>query len=265
MLDEKLWVFPWKAGSKSALALADALDVWCLKHEGSKFSGGAGKIILNWGAGTGVFNPKVNGATIWNTPAKVDVAVNKREFFKAMAGEDGPRIPFWFKDLVFAERLLQAGHVLIARDVLESCKGDGIRVVKNKLDIGNSPMYTMKVENTHEFRVYIFNGKVIDSRIKLLARGQEADVDGMRWHEDKYEFCKHEGVELPADVVKQSELCAAKLGLMTVGIDVVFNGDGADLNSPGIATVLEANTAPYLGGDTAEKYAAAIIKYLEAA
>lgn len=256
-LEDVLWIFPYKAGSKSALALAEELDVWCLKHEGSTFKGGNDKFVLNWGAGTGVFNAKLNGAKLLNTTAQVDVAVNKLDFFRVMRGDKAPRVPFWTQNREMALGWLWGGYQVVARTKLEGCKGAGVVVLHDPTEIIEAPLYTLLEASTEEYRVYLFNGKVLDSRIKLLEDGHEADPDGMRYHEDKYKYCKL-SQPLPEDVALQAERCIQKIGLLTGGVDVLW-----DANS-GKAFVLECNSAPYLGGDTAEKYAVAIKEYIQA-
>lgn len=254
MLDNKLWIYSYRMGSESAIALADALDVYIIKHENSTFRGEAGKYILNWGAGTGVFNAKAGGATIFNTPQQIDLAVNKLDFFKGCLGLEAPRLPFWTTAKNQAEAWLSAGHVVIARTKLEAAKGQGLVVCKNPLDIPDAKLYTVKVSSTEEYRVYMFNGEVLDARVKLLAQNKQPDSDGMRYGE-QYEFCPLRR-ELPEDVKEQARRAIKKTGLLTGGVDVLFD------STTETATVLEVNTAPYVGEGTAEKYAEALKTYI---
>lgn len=256
-LEDILWIYPYKMGSKSALALAEACDVWCIKHEGSKFKGSASKVILNWGAGTGVFNVKPLGAKVLNTPEQVDTAINKLDFFRKMRGPSAPRVPFWTQNRDQALGWAASGLQIVCRTVLEGMKGVGL-VVATEASIAfpEAPLYTVLVPSTAEYRVYMFNGKVLDSRIKLLAENEEENPDGMR-HEDKYEYCKLKA-PLPEDVTKQAEKCILKIGLFTGGVDVLWDAKS------GLATILEVNTACYLGQDTAKLYAKAFKEYLAA-
>lgn len=43
-------IYAYKQGSASALALAAALGIKCIKHEGSRFKGRHNKTVINWGA-----------------------------------------------------------------------------------------------------------------------------------------------------------------------------------------------------------------------
>lgn len=255
-LEDKLWIYAYKMGSKSARALADACDTWIIKHEGSKWKGSTGRFVLNWGAGTGVFNLTVGNAKLLNTPHQVDLAVNKFDFFKACMGDKTPRLPFWTTNSEQAKAWISNGLTVIARTKLEGMKGDGLVVLKKGVDFVKANLYTVKTPSTDEYRVYMFNGEVLDARVKVLAEGAEENPDGMR-HEDKYEYCKFD-YPVPDDVAEQAKLAIAKVGLFTGGVDVLWDATGT-----GLATVLEINSAPYIGGDTADKYAASFKDYFE--
>ena len=254
-LEDKLWIWSYKMSSKSALAMADALDIWMIKHEGSQWKGSTGRYVLNWGAGTGVFNLPLGNAKLLNTPHQVDLAVNKLDFFKACLGDKAPRLPFWTTSPEQAKAWLYNGLTVIARTKLEGAKGDGLVVMKKSLDFVKASLYTVRTPSSGEYRVYMFNGEVLDARVKLLAEGAEEHPDGMR-HEDKYEYCKLQE-PLPDDVGAQAKLAIAKVGLFTGGVDVLYD-EGTKL-----ATVLEVNSAPYIGQGTAEKYALSFQDYFQ--
>lgn len=46
----KAYIYTYNKGSEGAKALSQALKVKRIKHEGSKFRGGVGKTVINWGA-----------------------------------------------------------------------------------------------------------------------------------------------------------------------------------------------------------------------
>jgi len=256
-LEDRLWIWPYKMKSKSALAMADGLDIWMIKHEGSKWKGSTGRYVLNWGAGTGVFNLDIGNAKLLNTPHQIDLAVNKLDFFRACLGDKAPRLPFWTTSQQQAKAWLSNGLVVIARTKVEGAKGSGIVVMKKSLDFVPAPLYTVRTPSSGEYRVYMFNGEVLDYRVKLLAKGAEEHPDGMRY-EDKYEYCKPKSTEaLPGDISHQAKLAIAKIGLFTGGVDVLYD------DTTGLATVLEINSAPYIGKGTADKYAEAFKDYFE--
>lgn len=240
-IDEKLWLFPYAGYSESAKLLAEKADIWMIKHEGSKFQGKAGQFILNWGAGTGVYNAKTGEATLLNPPQLIDIAVNKLDWFEQMHRRGGPRVPDWTTSIKTAHGWIEGGETVVCRTKLEGCKGAGIVVAKKDLDIVRAPLYTIKVGNKSEYRVYMFNDEVLDYRLK---KGKP--TEGMMVGDD-IEFVIDER-PLPEDVATQAVKAAKCLKLTTQGIDVVYDGEKA--------YVLETNTAPYLGIQTAKKYAA---------
>lgn len=253
-LDEKLWLFSYSLKSESAKLLADKLDVWIIKHEGSNYRGKNGQFIFNWGAGTGVYNAKTGGATLLNPPNLVDVAVNKLEFFQAMIGKDSPRLPFWTSSKNMARMWLEGGHTVVARTRLEGAKGNGLVVLKNPLDFVEASLYTLKVNNIREYRVYMWNDEVLDARVKTLEKAKIAKQDGMLTGED-VQFVQIPLEDVPEDVKVQARKAARKLKLTTQGLDIVWDGNWA--------WVLESNSAPYLGIQTANKYVEKIKKLVQ--
>lgn len=249
-IDEKLWLFPYAGYSESAKLLAEKADIWMIKHEGSKFVGKPGQFILNWGAGTGVYCAKTGQATLLNPPELIDIAVNKRDWFEQMNRRNGPRVPMWTTSKRTALGWLEDGETVVCRTKLEGAKGAGIVVAKKPLDIVDARLYTIKVGNLKEYRVYMFNDEVLDYRLK---RGKP--TDGMMIGDD-IEFVMTDE-PLPEDVKTQAQKAARCLKLTTQGIDVIWDGEQA--------FVLETNTAPYLGIQTAKKYAARLKQFVEAA
>lgn len=255
-LDKRLWLFPYKGGSESAEKLSEKLGILKIKREGSTFVGKAGAFILNWGAGTGNFNANIGFAKVLNPPNLVDIAINKKAFFSAMLGDNAPRLPFWTTSEQQARAWLATGYKVVIRKVLEGSKGEGIVLAKKPLDFQAGKLYTMLEPSTHEYRTYVFDGKVIDAREKVLKAGETADPDNMRYDDAKYLFKNMDLLTLPGEVILHSERCAKKLGLLTGGVDVIYNSGSKT------ATVLEFNTAPYLGDYTVTKYANALKDYI---
>jgi glutathione synthase/RimK-type ligase-like ATP-grasp enzyme len=244
-IDDKLWMFAYKNVSESAKLLAEKADIWMIKHEGSNFKGKPGQFILNWGAGTGVYTAATGGAVLLNPPQLIDIAVSKLEWFEQMHRKGGPRVPEWTTSIRTARGWIEDGETVVCRTQLEGCKGAGIVVAKKDVDIVRSPLYTIKVDNAKEYRVYMFNDEVLDFRIK---KGKP--TNGMMIGDD-IEFVMTDELP-PDDVILQARKAARCLKLTTQGVDVVWDGEKA--------YVLETNTAPYLGIQTAKKYAARLTK-----
>lgn len=257
-LDEILWVFGYKPGSKSARALADALDVWMLKHEGSKFRGKHGQYIINWGAGTGVFNARVGDAKVLNPPAAIDRNVNKISFLYDMSSRNGPRCPSWTESENIAYRWLVDGNPIVARTRVEGHDGQGLILMKKPLDFVHAPLYTVKVDSVAEYRLYMFGNEIIDARVKTFALGKRPEPEDKIRIGDDWVYNPIKVQNLPADVAVQAAKAMPRTGLLYGGLDVIVDKDG-------LAYILEMNTAPYLGRTTAAKYAAKFKDYVETA
>src|SRR5690606_28831806 len=78
-------IYPYKPGSASSKALADALGIKRISHKNSKFKGNADKVVINWGASK--VSEEVAKCTIINHTDAVAKAANKLSFFKAMDSE----------------------------------------------------------------------------------------------------------------------------------------------------------------------------------
>lgn len=104
-----------------------------------------------------------------NHPDKVARAIDKRETFAAM---DEAKIPTldWTTDPRTASEWIAAGKDVIARTKVAGKSGEGIDVVEadSDQDLPLAPLYTGYFPKTHEFRVHVFKGKVIDFVEKKL-------------------------------------------------------------------------------------------------
>lgn len=257
-LDEILWMWAYKPGSKSARVLADVLDIWQIAHNNSNFQGQRGQFIINWGGGTGNFDVHVGVAKVLNPPAAIDRSINKISFFYDMKSRLGPRCPIWTESAQLAMDWLDDEIPVIARTQVEGHDGAGLVLMKKPLDFIHAPLYTIKVDSVAEYRLYMFGNDIIDARIKTykLGKGDEPK-DKIRIGDDwVYNLVKV--ANLPPDVVIQAAKAMPRTGLLYGGLDVIVDKDG-------LAYILEMNTSPYLGDMTAEKYAVKFREYVEAA
>ncbi len=81
------YIYPYKQGSESAKALANALGIKQLKVEGSKFKSGGDKSIINWGSSK-IDNEEVLKSDIINHPDHVALVSNKLSFFNELSRLD---------------------------------------------------------------------------------------------------------------------------------------------------------------------------------
>ncbi len=251
-LREHLWIYPYSTASESAKLLAEKCGCLRIKREGSNFHGKKGQYILPWGAGTGNYTADTGDATLLNPPELIDVSINKINWFRRMEmfHVHRPRLPTWTTSQFIAQGWLRQGMTVLARHEIDGSRGSGIEVIKKPLDFVHAPLYTIKVENVAEYRVYMFNDEVIDYRRKFGKAYEGLMIgDGIEFRID------HE--PLPADVATQAAKAARALPLTVQGLDVIWDGERA--------YVLETNTAPYLGIQVANRYARRFQQFIDEA
>lgn len=253
-------------GSESARDLAQLLGCVKVRPDGN-YRPKVGHKVINWGLGR---NPEwVNWATqrqvsILNKPSAVNIAGNKLATLEALKAAH-ISVPVFTTDRRRAQRWLDDSETVVERHELRGNSGAGIRIVHETDDaapfhrLSNAPLYTKFIHKTNEFRVHIFNGKVIDYIEKKRMTSDRRPENfspyissvNMGWV-----FSRTGVRDLPE--VKQIALRAVKtLGLDFGAVDIVY--------ADGRAYVLEVNTAPGLSGTTLVNYANAIRRYMGAA
>lgn len=240
-------IYPYKAGSQSAKDLAGGLGAKRIKHEGSKFKGRAGKVVINWGSSN--LPAELTKCRVINTPEAVSKASNKLSFFKAMVGIASA--PAFVTERAEALKMLQEGKVVVARTILNGNSGVGIVLVERQADLVDAPLYTEYVPKKQEYRVHVFNGEVID--VQRKARKKEVADEQVNWKirnmANGFIFARDEALgDVPADVLEQAKLAVIGLGLDFGAADVIFNDKQQK------AFVLEVNSAPGLAGTTLDNY-----------
>ncbi len=242
-------IFPYKAGSASAKALAEALGVKRIKEKGSKFKGAAHKLIINWGCSK--LPAELLKCRVLNSPESVSKASCKLASFKAMheAGVSIPRFTERREDVV--EGMFE-DKTIVARTILRGHSGAGIVVIEPGQEIVAAPLYVEYVPKKEEYRIHVFNGEVVD--IQRKARKKDVPDDQVNWKvrnlANGFIFARGEDAlgNVPQDVLDQAVKAVASLGLDFGAADVIYNDKQKK------AYVLEVNTAPGLSGSTLEGY-----------
>lgn len=240
----KVRIYPYKQGSKSAKGLAEALGGKVLKHVGSKFVPRAGDVVINWGASNfGNFKP----ATTLN--ASTSVASNKLSAFKEMQGK-GVRVP------PFKVSKREAGELafpVVCRTKLTGHSGEGIVIANNKDELVDAPLYTQYVKKKDEYRVHVLNGKAFF----IQRKARKLDVEEPNWQVRNlaggFVFVEVQPNEVHADVLEQAMAAVPALGLDFGGVDVLWN------EAERKAYVLEVNCACGLEERTAAAYRDAFV------
>jgi glutathione synthase/RimK-type ligase-like ATP-grasp enzyme len=251
----KYIVFPYKMGSKSAKTLAQILNTKRVYADGN-YTPKRRHVIINWGNSQNPLWANValkRGTIVLNPPDLVKIASNKLETFKCLEGIVS--IPAFTTDKAVATQWLEDDECkVMCRKLLNAHSGKGIVVAKEVDELVDAPLYTQYIKKAHEFRVHVFNGKVIDYVQKKKRTGVVDRNKYVRSVENGWVFCR-ENI-LVRDDVKQIAIDAVNTLTLDFGaVDVILGHDGK-------LYVLEINTAIGIEGTTVESYKAAFANYL---
>ena len=244
----RTFVLPYKSYSNSAKTLATVLN--CKRVDGSKIFKPS-DVIVNWGSST-VTTIRGNPIVI-NRAESISVASNKMLAFKALSSAGVPT-PLGTSRVDVARDWLEHGHTVYCRTVLDGHSGKGIVVATAQEDIVDAPLYTQAILKAHEYRVHVFNDRVID--IQKKRRRNEVDSnDYIKNHSNGWVFCRDE-VAAPIQLYNECIKAVAAIGLTFGAVDVLYK------QKDNVIAVLEVNTAPGLEGQTLASYKKAIEEYI---
>lgn len=264
-----IFIHPYRQGSKSAKALAEALGARRILTGGrSKYKHSASKLVINWGSST--FHV-ADDTPMLNHPDAVKVASNKLTFFRALENTSINLVPFTEDPEVVEDWLAECQRVCV-RQKLTGHSGEGLLIINPKescekvLDIPPAKLYTKYVPKALEYRVHVVQGKVIRIQKKILRpelsekiKDSDNDLskDDINWevrnHDNGFVYVTN-GVadECPESVTAQAIKAVRACKLDFGAVDIIFN------NRKQKAFVLEINTSPGLEGETLEVYAKAL-------
>ena len=244
-------VYPYKAASSSAKALAQELGAKRIKLVNSRYRPKIEHTIINWGnshrAPWGF-----RGTNLLNPPDNVSIASNKLSTFKRLK-ETGISIPEFTENTELAQTWVDEGHKVYGRLILTGNSGLGIILFDQETITTNNicPLYTKATKCKHEFRVHVMNGVMIDfiqkKKRNMTSEQEQYFNPYIKSHSYGWIFAR-DGVVLP-EVVQQAALGAIEaLGLDFGAVDV-----GYKVNE-NKAFVYEVNTAPGLEATTLQRY-----------
>lgn len=250
-----MFIYPYKAGSASAKALAIELGAKRIKLEGSAFKGRADKTVINWGRSD--LSAEALKCNVINHPDAVAIASNKLKFFQAVEnynlnnaelGSD-VNIPEFTTSYSTAEDWVDDGKLVVERHKLTGNSGEGINLVASDWELGSPPLYVMYIPKKQEYRIHVAGGEAVD--IQRKARRHDIPDDRINWkirnHDNGFIFQRND-VECPESVIEQAVLACKAVKLDFGAVDIIYNERQAK------AYVLEINTAPGLTGSTLEGY-----------
>lgn len=246
-------ILPYKIGSESAKAIAEQLDIGRIKL-GQNTRPIHQNLVVNWGCSA--IGRHID--RILNKPSAVALASNKLKTFKALSGAGIP-VPEYTETRDVASGWLDSGFRVLCRHKLSGHNGDGIEVIEPESNrLPRSLLYVKYIKKVNEYRVHVFQGKVIDITEKRRRNG-EREAEGteryIRNLANGWVFCR-DNIRASDNVRTQATKAVKTLGLDFGAVDVVVDKRGS-------VYILEVNTAPGLVGTTLDKYVDAIQNYVE--
>ncbi len=258
-------IYPYKLGSHSAYDLAKELDTICVRPNG-KFRPSRRTLILNWGSRhlPNWWGPLAS-STMLNKPQYVENASAKDKTFRVLAdnGLSEIVVPWtlsrstadgWLRNPVYGSKL----NAVVCRTLTRSSSGNGVVLATKPDELVTAPLYTRYVPKSHEFRVHVFNGQVLDVQEKRKQKEFEGKFDKyIRNHPRGWVFCRV-GLECPDSVKDAAVRAVTALGLHFGAVDIGYDAKFG-------AKIYEVNTAPGLEGQTIPAYGKAVKAYLKQA
>lgn len=237
------YIYPYKTASKSARALATAMNAPLLGYDINLVRGGQDKTVINWGSGE--LPETVRSCKVINKEAAIRVAVNKLATFRALQ-QAGVRTPEWSQSSSMADTWLKQGHKVVARVELEGRDGSGLALLDGKaktdwfgrpLPVPVAPLYTKFIQARSEYRINVCNNQTMGVQLKVPTTNN-ANPD-IKTGGNGYAFRLLNDNEIPTGIRPVARAAITALGLDFGGVDLIVGLDGT-------AYVLEVNTAPEL-------------------
>lgn len=147
---------------------------------------------------------------------------------------------------------------IVVRTLIDSSEGRGITICNREDLTQQAPLYTAYIPKKKEYRVHVFDSKVIDTQEKRRRGGQDNKEFQVRNTANGYVFCR-DNVQPPVDCSPVALAAVAALGRTYGAVDIIWN------EKQNKCFVLEVNSRPGMQGTTVKKYADAIVAGLPAA
>lgn len=163
-------------------------------------------------------------------------------------------VPDWTTDKAVA---IAWGKDYLARTLLRSHSGRGIVMVAAGETPPNAKLYVQYKKKKHEYRVHVFQGKVVDFTQKKRKVGHENRDNQIRNHANGWIYAR-DNVVKPDGIDQLALNACAAIGLHSGAVDIIWN------EKENKCYVLEINTAPGIEGTTCKKYTNEIIASLTA-
>ena len=190
----------------------------------------------------------LEGCIILNDPNSVSKCVNKLETLKTLTKFEIPTLEF-FDNFQDVKQYMEDNpdYKVIVRHLLNSKKGKGIELITDVNDLPEAPLYTAFYDKTHEYRVHVFGGKVIDfvqkkkmGKKKLNALGLEEPNMLIRNNKRGWAFCR-QAINYDTAIEQLAIAACDVVGVYFAGVDILAKWKDGKLVD---AVVCEINSAP---------------------
>ena len=248
----RIIIYPYNLGSQSAKALAHNLPEFRSKRvrpDGRYKHNWNSHVILNWGNTELPRWYRDEKRHLWlNHATNVYLAVDKITCLQTLKEKNIPT-PEFTTSRAEADRLVREGKTIYCRTLTRASEGRGIVIATHWSELVNAPLYTVRLIARGEYRIHIFNNKVIDyqkkRRVSDLLEEEQVD-ENIRNHNNGWVFCRDN-----LNRIEENETLALNtikaLNLDFGAVDII-----RDVNRK--SYVLEVNTAPGLMGTTLQNY-----------
>lgn len=238
------------------------------------FRGNNSPMVLNWGS---TIHPKwLEDSRFRLEPSfinhgdRVKTAINKLAFFQHASRIDGVPLPRWTEKRDEALAWIAKGKPAVCRTRLDGSSGSGIVLARSSEECVEAKLYTRLYPKTHEFRVHVFGGQVIDLTQKKLKGGSDARSNANTFVRSLHNGWVHAHGVLDLSVPDRERMGSACISVVS-GLDLVFGAVDvlAILDTPnpeGVRSlksfvVCEVNTGPGLENKTTiDAYTKAILQ-----
>jgi len=146
--------------------------------------------------------------------------------------------------------------LVVVRLLTSASEGRGITIVPKEELTQVAPLYTEYIPKKKEFRVHVFNNKVIDVQEKRRKSGLEQKEFQVRNTANGYVFCRN-NVVCPDDLHTTALSAVAAIQRTQGAVDVIYN------EKQNKCFALEVNSRPGMTGSTLKVYADAIMEQLQ--
>ena len=249
-MTKRIRILPYRQGSRSARALADAIGGRVLRLQGSQFRVRPDDVVINWGSTVFPELPRYDDrARLLNTPSRINTASNKLTFFNLVAGTNPDIIPPFWTD---RNAIPETSYPIVCRTVLAGHSGDGIVIANTPDELVNAPLYVKYIPKQQEYRIHV--GKLPNNEHTIISAQRKARREGfenpnwqVRNHANGFVFVRGD-INPPEAVFNCAKQALACTGLDFGAVDVIWN------DRQQRAYVLEVNTAPGIEGQTVIDY-----------